>query len=200
MREAILSALKFVLFILMIPVLVGVSLSVYEQIQTLPGALVGLLTCGVGTYAMIHLFIFQPRALFDFGQKLVGDIFQFFAPLAQVAQSILPFYTILLMISLYVTSSLLKITSAENYFIFFIGFTFAMHMILTAQVLDEGEEDTLRAHYFLCMGCIYIINVFLVTTVFSLLFPQFSFHEFFKGVVTTTNHIYTTVYKQLFAV
>ncbi|MFA5088694.1 MAG: hypothetical protein WC552_06630 [Candidatus Omnitrophota bacterium] len=199
MRNRVLNVLKFFLFVFLAPVVIAVSVSFGKEIQELPAELAENFFWGVAGYVILYLFLIKLKALFQFAQRLVFDLFRFSPAIGRVTQLILPFYAVLLMIVLYFKASLFKEIWIENYFVFLVGFTFAHHIVLVAQELYEEDAVILKPHYLLMMGLTYIANLSLVAGLLDLIYPRFSFLSFFDRSILTTQLIYTLGLEKIFA-
>ncbi len=197
MHDILAYILKLILSVFLIPWIICFALSFHEQLLYLKH-LYPLFVGGIIAYLVIHLFVYAPVGLFQFGQNIVGSIFHLSEILTNSIPYILPFYLTLLLITFYVTEVILRMTTWENYFLFLIGMMLAMHIILSARELYELDTHALKPNYFFYTGLIFILNLITVSLVLGWVLPEFSAVDFLKASVDKTIHIYTAFYKQLF--
>ncbi|OGX08502.1 MAG: hypothetical protein A2Z88_11185 [Omnitrophica WOR_2 bacterium GWA2_47_8] len=200
MRDTLLIVLKFFGFLLIVPILIATTVSFSRQLNGQEILWRNFFTGGMVTYVVIHLFFFQPRWLYDVGQKSSANLFRFSAPLAMFMEQAFPVYTFLLLVILKLVQVFRWGWFSQEILIFFIGFSLAMHVIHTAQTLNEGEFMAANPQYLLTMSLIFIFNIFLVSFLFYLIFPTFSFPDFARSAANLTRLLYSLVFKQLFSV
>jgi hypothetical protein len=196
---SIMSIVKFILSILLLPVVVGTARSFFDQLFSL-GSFYDVIICGMLTYLIVSLFVVPLKGIYQLMQKAFSDLFKGVPFLASHLPLVLPLLPTLLLIVLYVMASLFKVTVAEKPFLFFVGFTLAMHVILTARELQEGDPDTLKPQYFLSMTLVFVMNLVIIAALLDLNFARFSFVEFYNSSVNFVKDLYLLLYKRLFAV
>lgn len=203
MGNKITSILKFIFAVVFFPILVAVSLSFSNELQKLSPHLVSAFVWGVFTYLVIHLLLYEPAPVYQKGQKITEIVFKFFAPLVRLASFFLPIFTILLLLAFYLLTITLKKPlrlEYQSYFMFFISLFMILHIVFTAASLRNRQTDFLKANYFFAMEFIYIINIGIIAGMFSLIFTEFSFLNFFNGACSITQNIFVVVFNQLFQV
>ena len=107
-----------------------------------------------------------------------------------------PVYAIIITLVYFVLVSSYNINSAL--FIFLIGFFLAFHIILTVEVMKVKQPDIVKSGYFFSVIMVYVLNVAVISLIFSLLFPSFSARAFFVEVWTGSKTIYMAIVRQLF--
>jgi len=155
---------------------------------------------GIISFTLIYLFIFEPARIYQKGQKLLGLIFKFFAPLVKVAPYVLPIYTIIIF-SLYPLFHWMfnsKEPAVTNYFIFLGGFSWALHLVFSAKSLRSRQGDFLKANYIFGFSLVYIINLILIAICLSLIIKNFSFINFFEGSFQAAKNIFKAIFRQIF--
>ncbi len=198
MGSKILSILKFVFFILLLPLAVASTTAFIQEVNHLPQETIAFLLNGIVVYLFVHLFVYEPRPVYQYGQNLVTAIFQFFAPLVKIASFLLPIYTILLLIGAYFANLIFKRNDIEHYLLFLISASFVMHMVFTAQVLRGKDSNIIKPNYLFSVSLIYVINIFIIAMMFDLILKEFSFAEFFSTATAMTAKVYKAVFNQLF--
>jgi len=199
MKEAFLNILKLVAFVLLIPLIVAVSISFYRHIYALGAPFGYSFLAGVLAYMVVHIFVFQPMSIFQFGQNLVATIFRFHLLVARSCQLIFSLYTIILVVLFYFGQRFfLWEERILSFLMGFVGFSYAMHVVLVAQELRETDLSALRPHYFLVVGLTYVVNLIGVGVMLSLVLPAFNLAGFFQTSGSLATQIYTVCLKQLF--
>lgn len=198
MAEKILSGLKFIVFLCLIPLGVALTRGFGKELLLLTPAQYSCFIAGICAYVVLHLFIVEPSAVYEYGKGLVSDIFKFLQPLVVVAPLLLPIYSILILILFYFVSLFAKNIDLSAYFLFFTSLTFTMHMVFTAKELHGQDAGGLKSTYFLLMAVIYIVCLTLLALMMSLCFTKFSLPDFFKVTSSVSQDIYGSIFNQLF--
>jgi len=193
MSEAILKIIKCVAAFALIPVVVGVAKSFHAEFMDIKH-MYAAFRWGVATYLFVHLFIYVPQGLYNFGQKVFNDIFRFVPVLGGTVGSMVPLYTTLSLIVLYLGTTLLNVRGLESTLMFLAGLTLTMHVILTAQELREEDAQVIKAHYFLMVIIAFIVNILLVAWLLDINYTKFAFPHFFKEAVAQSKLIYRDVF------
>jgi len=193
-KEIFWAILKILGFLLILPLIIASFLAFQNQILLLPPNKEVWVLWGVGSYAALNLFVYDFKTVYDFGKSLVEKILPFFKP----AGYIVPIFTIFLIIIYIIALILGHGVSWRPYFLFFIAFTIAMHLILTAHEIYESDNSPLKAHYFFTYGAVLIISFFIMSLLLTWAIPEFSFVGFIKSLASQTVHLYKSVYKGLF--
>ena len=198
MGEKMLVVLKFICAVLLIPMVIATVLALELGVGKLHPEIQQAIITGTIAYVLMKFFIYDFDAVYKFGQNMVGSCFQFLKPVMDFAPYVIPIYTLLVIIAYVIVNAMNKLGSYEPLFVTVIAFTFAMHVILTAQDLYNKDTTPGKPNYFFAMGLIFIVDVFLMVMLFSLAGKGLSFVQFFQGLSTTSGNIYTAVFKQLF--
>ena len=85
-------------------------------------------------------------------------------------------------------------------FIFLIGFALAFHLISTIEVMKIRQPDIVKSGYFFSIILVYVLNIVVMSMMFSLLFPSFSAKKFFMDTWVMSKTTYIVIVKQLFYV
>ena len=193
MGETLINLFKFILFVLLLPVVIAAAKTFVEYFGNFSPNLKEFLLWGAEAFLVTFLFVHSFRGVYDFGQKMIEGLFKFLAPLEIFIASLIPFYTVLLLIALTVTERFVDLTGYKHYFLFFLGFTFCMHVTLVAQQLQEQEKSVIKPNYFLMMSMVFILNVFVAILFLDALAGQFTFFEFLKSILAAAWQIYVDV-------
>ena len=190
--------LKVAATVLVLPVIVAMTAAFQEQVTTLDLALKHALGMGLVTYIILKFFVYDFDHVYKFGQNIVTYCFQFLKPLVNVAPYVLPIYTILALIVFAILNACGRVGDFRPMFYSGIAFTFAMHMILTAQDLYAKDSSPGKPNYFFGMSLVYIFDVFLISLIMHFTLPGFSFVQFFQSLAAMSFQIYKAIFHQLF--
>jgi hypothetical protein len=198
MKDTILMIVKVVVTLLVLPVIVAITYAFQGQLAELDPALKHSLWLGVMVYMILKFFVYGFEHVYRFGQNIVTYCFQFLKPLVNVAPYVLPVFTILTLIVFAVLNAFDRVGDFRSIFFSAIAFTFAMHIILTAQDLYNKDASPGKPNYFFGMALVYIFDVFLIALIMHFTLPGFSFIKFFQSLASTSFDIYKTIFHQLF--
>ena len=190
--------LKFVFFILLLPFVVTSTIAFIRELNALPSDLVDFFVRGILIYLLIHVFIYEPQGVYQYGQNLVSAVFRFFSPLVKVAPFFLPIYSIIFLIVFYFAMLIFKSADLRHYFMFLVSFTLTMHLVFTAKALRDKDSNAIKPHYFFGISVIYSVNIFILALMFDLILVDFSFPQFFNSATQMTGQIYSAAFHQLF--
>ena len=177
---------------------------------------------GVVSYVILHLFFFKPNYVYNLGHEVVHVISTWLSFgkaknlkvssqggsvqttksnfLINISPYFVPIYTVILCLAYFLISKFNDISQYAPSFIFFIGFTLAMHIVLTVDALKIAQPDLIRTGYLFSLSLIYVINIIAVGFVISLIFTGFSFADFFMQFYVGTRELYLSLFRQLFGV
>ena len=201
MVERLLVVLKFIFAVLLLPLVVGTVVALQSEIMKLDPLLQQAINIGTLAYVLMKFFVYDFDAVYKFGQGLVGGCFQFLKPVMNFAPYVFPIYTILGIIAYAIFNAAGKMGEhGELGPVFFtvIAFTFAMHIVLTAQDLYTKDSMAGKPDYFFAMALIFIVDVFLMAMLMSLAGKGFSFVNFFKSLSAASCDMYVGIFRQLF--
>lgn len=176
---------------------------------------------GIAAYVILHLFFFKPRYVYNLGHECMhvlaswlsfgragnmkvsgegGSVettkSNFFISLSPY---FVPLYTILAALAYFGLSKITEITNYTPHFIFAIGFTLAMHIVLTVEALKVAQPDLLKTGYLFSLAVIYVLNIAITAFIISLVFTGFSFTEMVLQFCVETKALYITIFNQMFA-
>jgi hypothetical protein len=198
MGQHILNGLKFILAILIVPLVMATVGALQGEIARLDPRLVDGIHLGIIIYVLMKFFVYDLDPVYKFGQTLISTCFIFLKPLMNFAPYVIPVYTLLGIIVYAIVNVMGKAGRLGPLFFGVIAFTFAMHIILTAQDLYKKDSLPGKPNYFFAMGLIFIVDVFLMALLISLAGKGFSFLDFFKSLSNISADIYVRAFKQLF--
>lgn len=212
--------IKLVIGVLAIPVMVAVTRAFYGNIITV-AELSGILKYfmwGVGSYVALHLLFYKPTFFYVLGHEAVhavtswvmgGKISSFKVSkeggsvsttktnaVVELSPYFIPIYAIILMAVYFVVAYSYKINGAA--FVFAIGFTLTLHIVMTIEVMKMRQPDMVKSGYLFSIVAVYVLNIVIIAMLFSLLFPSFSSKKFFMDSFTFSKDIYGAIVRQLF--
>lgn len=197
MKDWVLGIVKFAAAVVLIPALIAVSHGFFRELHGLR-ILEERFYQGGAAYVLIHLFVFQPSALYQAGQKIFADVFRFSAWVSQSIPLAIPLYSTLLLLVYYITTTIFHMRGVEEYVMTALGFTLAMHLVLAAQELSESDAAVLKPHYWLTMSLTYMFSLTVVAALLALNFPQFSFTSFIDQAWSEGKRMYFFLDRQIF--
>lgn len=196
MVKFILSFLKVILSIVLLPVSVAASLTLYTHLNTYPAILSVNFIYGAVFFVLVFLFLYQFWGFFELGYKVLTNLFQFAAPMDKWLAYGTPIYTVLVLLIFYIVRVLGKVDSLDQPFSFLAGFTLAMHVLVLAQELQNQEKALLKPDYLLAMNLIYILDIFLVILLMDLVFQKWTFPLFFESFAAEVSRLFQLVIGQ----
>ncbi len=198
MTEVALMTFKFVLAVVLLPLVLASTLALQGQIVELDAVLRHHLWVGMVGYLLLKCFVYDFDHVYRFGQGMVTFCFQFLKPLVSAASFVIPIYTIFVLLAYALMSAMGVLGDWKDLFFVLISATFSMHIILTAQDLYEKDTVVGKPTYFFGMQLIYIVDIFMMALLMNAIVPDFSFPQFFKVLSSTSFDIYQMVFMQLF--
>lgn len=214
---------KFVIGLILIPVVIGISISFFESLANIgvarhTGSKIFL--WGVLSYVVLHLFLFKPTYVYTLGHEIThvlatwicgGGVKSFKVSkgsgsvettksnfFINLSPYFIPTYTLIISFLYFLLPLFLNIPNLRTIYFFLIGFSLSLHLIFTAEVLKTKQPDILNTGYLFSLALIYIINIILVAFLLSLLFEGISFDNFFYNTYFKSKNIYVNILKQLF--
>jgi len=197
MKQGLLTILKFFLFLLVLPFVVACVLAFQDQVLGIPVHKEQWLLWGVAAYATLHLFLYDFKAVYGFGRSIVGKIFSFLGPSADIAGAVIPIYAVLV-VCLGLLLNALGYGTYERLILFLLAFVAALHIIGTAHQLYGSDPSPMKSQYLVSFGLILAANLIILAAVVIPLLPEFSFIAFIKSLAHRTFVYYTHVYQVLF--
>ncbi|MFA5085786.1 MAG: hypothetical protein WC482_05425 [Candidatus Omnitrophota bacterium] len=218
--SALMLFMKFIIGVLALPLTYGVTAAFYSNfvlIQELAESL-NYFTWGIAGYVILHLLFYKPTYLYVLGHESVhaglawvfgGKIKSFKVSkdggsvgtdksnfVIELGPYFIPIYAIIITVIYFLVASSYNING--SLFVFLIGFALAMHMVSTIEVMKIRQPDIVKSGYLFSIVLVYILNIVVISFIFSLVFQAFSMHKFFLDLWYHSKYIYVAVYKQLF--
>ena len=212
--------IKFIIGVLIVPVAIAVSLAFYHNVTLIKelAASLNYFRWGISAYVILHLLFYKPMYLYVLGHEAVhaGVAWLFGARIKsfkvsgeggsvgadrsnmviELSPYFIPIHAII------ITLVYFGIVSSYNVdgrlFVFLIGFCLALHIIMTIEVMKARQPDIVKSGYFFSIIFVYILNIIVISLIFSLLFPAFSAKKFFVEIWGVSKSMYAAIFKQLF--
>ena len=213
--------IKFIAGVLAMPIMVSVSIAFYANIiavKELSGILQYFMW-GIASYIAIHLLFFKPTFIYVLGHEAVhavtswvmgGKINSFKVSkeggsvsttktntVIELSPYFVPIYSIILMLVYFVIAYSYNINGAA--FVYLIGFTLTLHVVMTIEVMKTRQPDLMESGYLFSIVVVYVLNIVIIALLFSLLFKSFSVKKFFVDSFTYSKDIYAAIVRQLFS-
>jgi len=200
MNSTLITITKLVLAILLAPIVWATAVIFHQYVIALPGTYDDFFFWGMFGFVLIFLFFHQFWGVYEFGQKMVSGLLEFTAPANHFIAKIVPFYVTLILLLFFVVKHFLNIDHYDHYFMFFAGFALTMHILLTAQDLQENEKVFIKPAYLFTMMCAFILMIFVVVLLINLLLREFTFFEFVISVWDNALVVYNFVLRKVFLI
>jgi hypothetical protein len=200
LKDKLLSVFKFVLAILLLPFVIGVTAAFMRGVTSIDGLIASAFAWGVVAYLILHMMFYQPSQVFDAGKQMSEKALGFMPPVIKVTGFCIPFFTILAFVLYIPVSKFWDPRESFPSFIFLAAFAFTMHMVFTANALKGKSAGWLKENYLLSIFLIYIVNMTIIAVAFSFLVTDFSLGGFFTELRDASLGIFRAVFEQLFVV
>ncbi|MDD5680806.1 MAG: hypothetical protein PHI59_06160 [Candidatus Omnitrophica bacterium] len=215
---------KTIMGLFFLPIVVSVSVTFYKQFGAIdaPWSVEQqYFMMGMITYAFIHLLVFKPSYIYVFGHESVhvlatwlclGKVKSFKVSsnggsvstsknniFISLSPYFVPFYSILLAIVIYMANNVfLENGIPYKYFLFFLGLTLSLHIVMTIDSLKTKQPDLVKTGYLISAIIIFVINMIIISGVLGLMTKGFSFTAFMTNAWNLTVEIYQRIFEQLF--
>ena len=198
MKANLLGILKLICFILLIPFLAALLSSFYTETTRGSWETSQWFIYGPMLFVAIYLFIYNFKEAYDFGQNVVTKLLGFAKSIATVGALIIPIYALAFAIAFLILRTLGMLEKYESVAIMALSFLWSMHVVLTAQQLNEGDKTVVRGGYFLSFSLALVFHVIIGGLLLAMAIPEFSFVQFIKDTFYQTVDNYHGIYKLLF--
>ena len=192
MGEFMIISIKLVLAILLIPLVAATCAEFLHHLTEFPVYYEHNFLLGVGAFLFMYFFVYQFWGVYDFGQKIISNVFKIFSPVDRWLIYIVPFYLTINMLLFYVVDVLLGMKNYSGTFMFLAGFTFAMHILLSAQSMQERERGALKPSYYFLMMLSFILAAGILVLLMGLTHQKFTFVDYVFDVLWRAQKIYMT--------
>lgn len=214
---------KVFLAVLLLPVAISATLSLYEALSNIRyfSKNQAYFLAGVITYVVVQVLFYKPITLYVFGHELqhalatwlCGGKVKVFSvskkggkvaatksnTFIALAPYLVPIYTALVLLVYFVLSWFFDVSRYTGHFIFLVGATLAFHIVLTLEVLRKGQSDVVKSGFIFSLVVIYIANIIAAVFILSLVFEDISMLRFFESSYESAKAIYLAIFNQLFS-
>ena len=190
MNSTLLTVVKFLLTILLLPIVWAVAVVFHQYVLAMPGTYDDFFFWGMFGFVVIFLFFYQFWGVYEFGQKMVSGLLQFTSPANHFIAKVIPFYVTCILLLFYVIKHFFNADQYDHYFMFFTGFALTMHILLTAQDLQENEKALIKPTYLFVMASTFILMAFYVILLFNLVLREFTALELLESVREGASDVY----------
>ena len=192
------------------------QLSRIQEFQGLPGYFLK----GVICYLIMHLILYKPNYFYVLGHEIAhalatficgGQVrsFGFSSQGGGISTTksnffialfpyFFPTYTLFFWLVYFLVSLFRDISSFTPHLLFLIGFSLTLHLVMTIEAMKIKQSDIFKTGYIFSVSTIYILNVFLVSLILSVIFKEFSFTSLFHSTLHRAGDMYYAFYKYLF--
>lgn len=198
--DSVISILKFILSVILLPLVIGISKGFLLKLFKQPAFIWNNFIFATGLYLVLHLFVCEPKNIYDFGQRIIGSLFNFFLPLRRIMYYWLPFYAVAFFILFLIFEVVFGYSDIIGYFIFLISFSSAMHLLVTSGYLKTESLSPIKGDYFLSLVLVYLFGITLFCGFLSVMGRNFSFAEPIKYGYKFFIEFHTTIWRQFFVV
>ena len=213
---------KVLIGILLLPVAVAVSAAFsgqLGQIQEIQGISRYFLN-GVVIYLIMHLVLYKPNYFYVLGHEIAHALATFLCGgrvnsfrvsgrgggvlttksnfFIALFPYFFPTYTLFFWLAYFLISLFKDISTFTPHFLFLLGFSLALHLVMTIDAMKIKQSDIFQTGYIFSVSLIYVLNIFLVSLILSAVFKDFVFSAFFQAALQRTGESYYAIYQYLF--
>jgi len=194
----VLGILEIALGAALLPFVYGVTVAFGHEFFLMPKVSQAAFGSGVGVFLAVHFFIWEPEAVYFFGQEIIFRIFGSFKHVVNIAPYLLSIYTVAVF-CVYRLFALFRPSSAFlQCALFFLGIASALHLVFSTRSLRSKGDDFLKGDYIFGVASIYIINLMSLSLFLGLMLKEFSFISFCVGAFLLGKGVFAVIFRQLF--
>ena len=212
--------IKFIVGVLVTPVAFAVSIAFYRNILLVSelATHLHLFVWGMVSYVVLHLLFYKPTYCYVLGHEafhagvawLFGGRIKSFKVsdeggsvatdksnvVIELSPYFVPIYAIIISVIYFVIASSYNIDSSV--FVFLIAFMLTFHIVSTIEIMKIRQPDIVKSGYFFSIIMVYVLNIVIISMIFSLLFPSFTAKNFFMDSWRVSINVYNGIINQLF--
>jgi len=197
MGNLLLSSIKFCIAILLLPVVIAGVIGLHLQLLEYPGSNEHFFMWGIYGFFLSFFFLYQFWGVYEFGQKIMGSLLRFTSPFDRIASYIIPLYTLIIFLLYAIAVRFFKTHQYDPHFMFFIGFSIAMHIFLSAQDMQEREKTPIKPSYLFWISIVFIFNIFLFVLLLDAVLGYSNLAHFTNTLVADSRMIYGIAIRKL---
>jgi len=190
MGIAIFKIIKGILTIVLLPVVIASALAFHEHLGKLSLNWRYHFELGVAVFLLFCLFVHPCGRLYDFGQKVIREVFKLVEPANRFISFLVPFYIILVFAIFYLSKYFFEIKYVSNNFVFWAGAALCMHIVNTAQLLQEEETGIFKPNYIFSIVVIFIVTLLFTVGLFDILIKKVTFPKYINSLWATSQQMY----------
>jgi hypothetical protein len=176
---------------------------------------------GIVIYLVVHSLFYKPAYFYILGHEVTHALFTWLCGgrvtsfkatlrggrvtttksnfLITLGPYFFPIYTVLIACVYFVVSVVYKLSGeCVSAFIFLIGFSWALHLVLTVDFIKMEQPDIVKMGPLFSICLIYIANLIIVAFILSLLFSAVSFADFVRDSWLESGEFYRNFLRGLF--
>ena len=213
---------KVLIGLLLLPVAAAASIAFAGQLRAIEefqGSPAYFLN-GVVIYLIMHLVLYKPNYFYVLGHEIAhalatfvcgGQVRSFHVSsrgggvlttksnfFIALFPYFFPTYTLFFWLVYFLFSLFRDVSSFTPHFVFLVGFSLTLHLVMTVDSLKVKQADIFKTGYLFSVSLIYILNIFLVSSILSVVFGDFSCSAFFQTALQRAGDIYYAIYEYLF--
>ena len=216
------NVLKFLAALLLVPCVISISMAFWDELHNIQRMTSGYsyILYGAAAYIICFILSFRMDYLYVFGHEVTHSIAVWLfggkvksfkvsnergsvvADRSNIVISLLPYVlpmaAILVSLLYFLTALFYESKLLFEIFMFLIGFSFSMHILLTLDRARVSQTDFLHLGHLGSVLFIYVANLILVSLIFSFIFNGLSFKGFLVSFSGSTKGIYINLFRQLF--
>ena len=196
----VVSIIKFILFIALTPLIVGISFGFSNELLEQKRTIVDTFNWGILTYLLLHIFVCECGLLQRFAQNCIRAVLRFFEPLRKIVAYCFPFYSIIIFSVYCLLKFVFKHNIVIEHFVFLMSFGFIMHLVSVSLTLRGDSDDSLKAHYYFILGLVYLAAIIILACSMGIMFDSFSFVDFIKYGYNFFVDTYAAIWRQFFVI
>ena len=197
MRERILTVLKFIFFVVIIPLLLAVVESFQSSVAGLKLTLKNAFYSGTIMYVVSYLFLYDFQPVYLSAKAIVGEMFKFLPPFDKVIPYVFPIYVMLTGTAYFFINGLLNMEPSAKVYFFIMGFLLSLHIISAAKEFQDDDKLALKPHYFFSLSLAFIGTVFTFVLLLHLITPSISFPTFWVQLCRLTDQNYEMIFQKI---
>jgi len=199
--------IKYLIGIAALPLTLGFSRAFYGQLSDLSyvGPKLHLVLWGIIIYMLMHVLFYKPIYIYTLGHEAIHILATWLCGgyvtnvnisrsggsvstsktnfFIELSPYFIPIYTVLLIFLVPVVRYKLSNSQFLASYIFLLGFTLGMHLIMTAEVLKIRQPDLMKSGYPFSLSLIFMGNLIIVFLILSGFTRDLSFKAYlFKSM------------------
>ena len=214
--------LKYIIGLIALPAVWAFSKVFYFQLCAIGflGTKINFFLWGIISYMLVHILFWKPNYLYTLGHESIhvlatwicgGHISSFHVSdgggsvttsksnfFIELSPYFVPIYTMILICIMPLVKSTLTELNLFSGYIFVIGFSMGMHLIMTADALKVKQPDILRSGYLFSYAIIYIGNLIVIAAIFSIFSSDLSIKTYLAKSFSSSWQLYFNMFREFF--